>query len=178
MVVATPFPPLNRRNIEKLCPAIAEIMAPTANNSRLSGGAINKGNNAAINPLRKSKPNTVLPAFFPRIRFTLVAPGLQLPTLKISMPRRLQIKVANEIDPNRYPTVHARMICRDICIVRIYNNLRLKRNNQSGFNVFVSGDFLKSRFAGRSIQIDHIESEAAHMISTQRHRSNVHSIFS
>jgi len=100
--VATPLPPLKWVKQENACPSMAEI-SPMVPSSLVFSSAWTKalspaevrqacqrkyrGQPAATAPLIASSTKTVVPARAPRVRRTLVAPGLLLPTAKMFTPR-------------------------------------------------------------------------------------------
>lgn len=95
-VVATPFPPLNPKNIVQLCPQIQ--LTPTSK-QKISSGitilpvSILPNNTTGRNPLNMSRINTVIPQPFPRSLRALVAPTFPEPNLRISVPLIIRPKI-------------------------------------------------------------------------------------
>ena len=86
--VATPLPPLQPVHGEKRCPAIA---APPARSAIPGCETVNavpqrKTAKAGPKPFRKSNRKTGAANFAPSARYTFVAPGLPLPSARMSFP--------------------------------------------------------------------------------------------
>ena len=100
MVVATPLPPLKPVNNGYVCPRTApgnpHKPREISPEKEIQG---NKNHVVAINPLRKSRKKTKYPAGFPMVLSTLVAPGLPLPTEKISTPFLFAMRTPKGMDP-------------------------------------------------------------------------------
>ena len=103
-----------------------------------------------------------------RTRFTLVAPGFRLPTRKISTPCLRAIKVAKEREPKRYPAPQYNAICqkRFIAVKTIslaFNGYNTTTNADA--IELLENDALKGSFTGTTVQIDHVQGQAAEVIS-------------
>ena len=80
--VAAPLPPWNLRKGEKLCPTTA---ASAVKYRTVAGTPSCCPTMSAIAPLTASTASTKMPATMPTSRPILVAPGLRLPTPRMSM---------------------------------------------------------------------------------------------
>src|SRR5690606_4389141 len=97
--VSTLFPPLKAAKQVKEWPSTA--MAPAA--SAQGREPVKRvANQAAVNPLPASIKATGRAGFQPRVLYTLVMPGLLLPTLVISTPWKTRaIQAAEGIEPSK-----------------------------------------------------------------------------
>jgi hypothetical protein len=82
-LTATPFPPLNLRNIGNICPISATkiMIVIYKKDESIYCFAIY----IDIHPLKKSKIKVVIPAMYPEVLNTLVAPTFFDPTVRISI---------------------------------------------------------------------------------------------
>ena len=96
---ATPFPPLNFKNIGQQCPIIIDE-AVNAIRRLLSSVCFNTS--TKIKPLQKSNKKTIIPIFSPRARVTFVAPVEPLP---ISSKFLLEIILVNMYPKGTDPIV-------------------------------------------------------------------------
>ena len=98
---ATPFPPLNFKNIGQQCPIIID---EAVNAIRRLLSSVCRKNNTKTKPLQKSNKKTIMPIFNPSTRVTFVAPVDPLP---ISSRFFLEMILVNMypkgIDPIVYP---------------------------------------------------------------------------
>ena len=96
--VATPLPPLPRRNMDQLCPAITAKATTTV----AVGPTRRLAVSAATNPLATSATKTARPSPVPRTRKALVVPALPLPCSLRSSPLNSRPRnTLGEIDPTR-----------------------------------------------------------------------------
>ena len=94
---ATPLPPLNRSQTGNTWPAMAAPAAIAGQGSSVRTFA----STTATIPLPMSAAMTAMPQPRPRLRKTLAAPRLPLPTVRRSMPRAFPARNANGIEPRR-----------------------------------------------------------------------------
>jgi hypothetical protein len=82
IVTDIPFPPLNLKNIEELCPKItpSKTMIPKSKFKILDVGPSLRAKETEINDFKKSPKNTITPGHLPKTRVTFVAPEFLLPT--------------------------------------------------------------------------------------------------
>ena len=97
--VATPLPPLKRKNIGYKCPIKAKkATSASVFLSDVNACAIRTG----IRPLSMSPMRVIMAAFFPAMRNTLVAPGLFEPCdLGSGRPNNLHVMIAVDTDPSK-----------------------------------------------------------------------------
>jgi hypothetical protein len=87
IVTDIPFPPLNLKNIGKLCPktTLNNAIIPKSKFELPDVGPSCRTKKTKINDFRKSPKNTKTPGLLPKIRVTFVAPGFLDPILLMSM---------------------------------------------------------------------------------------------
>ena len=100
-VVATPFPPLNFNQTDRVCPKIGKSPDKRIQSlvSELSKKAVIV---TAKEPFEKSRRKVAIPADFPAIRITFVIPIFPLPNDLTSYPQKiLLINNPKGMDPNK-----------------------------------------------------------------------------
>lgn len=96
--VATPFPPLNLRNTENICPIIE---------NKLTSSILIRGSDSFIaikvgkKPLKESNISTIIPYFVPSVLITFAVPIFPLPCLVMSIPLVFAMIYPVGILPNR-----------------------------------------------------------------------------
>ena len=107
--VATPFPPLNSKNIGNVCPSIAKNPAIYSNNVSSTSVQIRPASIAttiAITPFSTSHTNVNAAAFFPTVLKTFVEPAFLLPFSLTSNPANFLLKITeNLILHKKYATI-------------------------------------------------------------------------
>ena len=98
--VASPAPPLNRRNNGYQCPSTAAAPATAASSA---GNPKNPARATARMPFKPSPRKTNTPKRRLTVRNTFAAPGLRVPTSRMSTPRIRVSRTAMGSDPRRYP---------------------------------------------------------------------------
>ena len=98
--VATPFPPLNPKNIGKVCPITTAIPAICNNNSLLEPEIIFPiiiAKTIATTPFKMSHTSVKAAAFFPTLLSILVVPAFPLPFFLISNPAIFLLKITEKL---------------------------------------------------------------------------------
>lgn len=114
-LVATALPPLKPAKIGKVWPRTArrpKIIGEIPVTPKIVG------NKTAKVPLRKSIANTIIPAFFPKIRKVLVVPVFPEPCSRRLMLKKIfPIHKPEGIEPNKYANTSKRIV---FIIVSLY----------------------------------------------------------
>ena len=114
-LVATALPPLKLAKIGKVWPRTArrpKIIGEIPVTPKIVG------NKTAKVPLRKSIANTIIPAFFPKIRKVLVVPVFPEPCSRRLMLKKIfPIHKPEGIEPNKYANTSKRIV---FIIVSLY----------------------------------------------------------
>src|SRR5215471_16006000 len=84
--VATPLPALNFNHTGKQCPMTASAAAAATIHEVPSSPVNHRATNTAAAPLNASSASVTMPAAFPALRETLVAPVPPLPIARMSAP--------------------------------------------------------------------------------------------
>ena len=107
-LVATALPPLKPAKIGKVWPRTArrpKIIGEIPVTPKIVG------NKTAKVPLRKSIANTIIPAFFPKIRKVLVVPVFPEPCSRRLMLKKIfPIHKPEGIEPNKYANTSKRIV--------------------------------------------------------------------